>query len=231
MPKSIFTPEDLIKLEAMDAQARVRWALDNLPGEFALSSSFGIQAAVMLHMVSQEAPGVPVVFIDTGYHFPETYSFVDSLTERLGLNLKVYSPKTSAAWQEARFGKRWEQGVEGIKAYNHDNKVEPMQRALKELEVQSWFAGLRRQQSSTREGRAVLEEQDGRTKIYPIIDWTNRDVYRYLTANHLPYHPLWDKGYVSVGDWHSTVPLSEQMSEEETRFGGLLRECGLHVNE
>ncbi|EKE73723.1 phosphoadenylyl-sulfate reductase [Gallaecimonas xiamenensis] len=228
MPKSIFTPEDQQLLEGLDAPARVRWALDKLPGDFALSSSFGIQAAVMLHLVSREAPGIPVIFVDTGYHFPETYGFVDQLTAKLGLNLKVYSPKTSAAWQEARHGKRWEQGVDGIKAYNQDNKVEPMQRALDELGVQSWFAGLRRDQSSTRQGRGVLESQNGRTKVYPIIDWNNRDVFRYLSEHGLPYHPLWDKGYVSVGDWHSTVPLSEQMTEEQTRFGGLVRECGLH---
>lgn len=228
MPKSIFTPEHQQLLEGLDAPARVRWALDNLPGEFALSSSFGIQAAVMLHLVNREAPGIPVIFIDTGYHFPETYGFVEQLTDKLGLNLKVYTPKTTAAWQEARYGKRWEQGVDGIKAYNQDNKVEPMQRALEELKVQSWFAGLRREQSSTRESRGVLESQNGHTKVYPIIDWNNRDVYRYLTEHGLPYHPLWDQGYVSVGDWHSTVPLSEQLSEEQTRFGGLVRECGLH---
>ncbi|WKE66272.1 phosphoadenylyl-sulfate reductase [Gallaecimonas kandeliae] len=228
MPKSIFTPDDQALLESLDARGRVRWALDNLDGHFALSSSFGIQSAVMLHLVSTEAPGIPVIFIDTGYHFPETYGFVDRLTERLGLNLKVYGPRTSAAWQEVRFGKRWEQDLAGIEAYNQDNKVEPMQRALDELQVQNWFAGLRRQQSGSRAERAVLEVQDGRTKVYPLIDWSNRDVHQYLTANGLPYHPLWEQGYVSVGDWHSTVPLSEGMLEEDTRFGGLKRECGLH---
>ncbi|NIQ20727.1 MAG: phosphoadenylyl-sulfate reductase, partial [Pseudomonas stutzeri] len=126
------------------AQERVMWALEHLPDQPVLSSSFGAQAAVSLHLVSRLKPDIPVIFIDTGYLFPETYRFVDELTERLHLNLKVYRSLTSPAWQEARYGKRWQQGIKGIDAYNHDNKVEPMARALRELDAGTWFAGLRR---------------------------------------------------------------------------------------
>ncbi|SQB42349.1 phosphoadenosine phosphosulfate reductase [Citrobacter koseri] len=126
------------------------WALENLPGEYVLSSSFGIQAAVSLHLVNQIRPDIPVILTDTGYLFPETYQFIDELTEKLNLNLKVYRATESAAWQEARYGKLWEQGVEGIEKYNDINKVEPMNRALKELNAQTWFAGLRREQSGSR---------------------------------------------------------------------------------
>ena len=121
------------QLEALSAQDRVAWALEHLPGEFVLSSSFGIQAALMLHLVSQQKRDIPVILTDTGYLFPETYQFIDQLTERLRLNLKVYRADLSAAWQEARYGKLWEQGVEGIERYNQINKVEPMARALSEL--------------------------------------------------------------------------------------------------
>jgi phosphoadenosine phosphosulfate reductase len=86
------------ELERMDAAQRVQWALHHLPGEHALSSSFGAQAAVSLHMVTRAAPSVPVILIDTGYLFPETYRFVDDLVERLELNLKVYQPRVSPAW-------------------------------------------------------------------------------------------------------------------------------------
>src|SRR5690606_12224952 len=109
-----------------------------------LSSSFGAQAAVTLHLVSRAKPDIPVVLIDTGYLFPETYRFIDELTERLELNLVVYRAPVSPAWQEARHGKRWEQGAAGIAAYNDEAKVEPMKRALRELEAGTWFAGLRR---------------------------------------------------------------------------------------
>jgi phosphoadenosine phosphosulfate reductase len=118
------------QLEALSAQERVAWALENLPGEFVLSSSFGIQAAVCLHLVTQQRPDIPVILTDTGYLFPETYRFIDELTEKLKLNLKVFRATESPAWQEARYGKLWEQGVEGIERYNQINKVEPMNRAL-----------------------------------------------------------------------------------------------------
>lgn len=128
------------QLEKRDAEGRVAWALENLPGEYVLSSSFGIQAAVSLHLVNQIRPDIPVILTDTGYLFPETYQFIDELTDKLGLNLKVYRASESAAWQEARYGKLWEQGVEGIEKYNEINKVEPMNRALQELNAQTWFA-------------------------------------------------------------------------------------------
>ena len=127
------------ELEKLDAEGRVAWALDNLPGEYVLSSSFGIQAAVSLHLVNQIRPDIPVILTDTGYLFPETYRFIDELTDKLKLNLKVYRATESAAWQEARYGKLWEQGVEGIEKYNDINKVEPMNRALKELNAQTWL--------------------------------------------------------------------------------------------
>ncbi|WP_019934463.1 phosphoadenylyl-sulfate reductase [Oceanimonas smirnovii] len=216
------------ELAALSASERVRWALDHLPGEPVLSSSFGIQAAVMLHLVTQVRADIPVILTDTGYLFPETYRFIDELTERLGLNLKVYRAAESAAWQEARHGKLWEQGVEGISRYNHLNKVEPMQRALRELNAGVWFSGLRRSQSDTREGLEVLGIQNGLFKFLPIIDWSNKDVHYYLKDHELPYHPLWEQGYVSVGDVHTTAKWEPGMSEADTRFNGLKRECGLH---
>lgn len=214
----------------MTPQQRVAWALENLPDTAFLSSSFGIQAAVMLHLVTSERADIPVVLTDTGYLFPETYQFVDYLTERLNLNLQVYRSPFSPAWQEAKYGKLWEQGQEGIKHYNTLNKVEPMTRALKELGAGTWFSGLRRDQSSTRADKQILEISRGTVKVYPIIEWNNRDVYQYLTKHDLPYHPLWDEGYVSMGDVHTTRKLEPGMTEEETRFFGLNRECGLHID-
>jgi phosphoadenosine phosphosulfate reductase len=217
------------ELIARPAEQRIAWALERFPSGISLSSSFGAQAAVSLHMVSTQRPDIPVILIDTGYLFPETYRFVDELTERLRLNLHVYRARLSPAWQEARYGRLWEQGLDGIERYNWINKVEPMQRALQELNVQAWFSGLRRQQSTSRRHREILELGKGnRLRIHPIIDWTDRDVFLYLKKHDLPYHPLWHEGYVSVGDWHTTSRLTEGMREEDTRFFGLKRECGLH---
>lgn len=215
-------------LEHASAEDRVRWAVESFGDGLVLTTSFGIQAAVMLHLVTRVVPRIPVVFIDTGYLFPETYRFARDLTERLELNLKTYLPASSAAQQEALHGKLWEQGIDGLKRYNFVNKVEPMDRAVRELGATAWLAGLRRSQASTREALPVVQRQNRLTKIHPILDWDNRQVHRYLTTHGLPYHPLWEQGYVSVGDWHSTTKLEAGMSEEQTRFGGLKRECGLH---
>ncbi|MFJ5161403.1 phosphoadenylyl-sulfate reductase [Pantoea sp. NPDC088449] len=220
--------ESNVQLEKRSAEERVSWALEHLPGAFVLSSSFGIQAAVLLHMVTQQKPDIPVILTDTGYLFPETYRFIDELTDKLNLNLQIFRAETSAAWQEARYGKLWEQGVEGIEQYNQINKVEPMNRALETLGAQTWFAGLRRDQSGSRASLPVLAVQRGVFKILPIIDWDNRQVHQYLKQHGLKYHPLWDEGYLSVGDTHTTRKWEPGMAEEETRFFGLKRECGLH---
>ncbi len=216
------------ELEALSAQARVKWGLENLPANHVLSTSFGAQSAVMLHLLTQEKADIPVILTDTGYLFPETYTFADQLTQRLKLNLKVYRAPMTAAWQEARFGRLWEQGVDGLEKYNQMNKVEPMQRALEELNAKTWFAGLRRSQSDSREKLPVLQKVNGQFKLYPVIDWSNKDLHFYLKEHDLPYHPLWEEGYVSIGDWHTTRSLEEGMDEQDTRFFGLKRECGLH---
>ncbi|WP_338518740.1 phosphoadenylyl-sulfate reductase [Alteromonas gracilis] len=215
-------------LETMTAQERVAWALENLPDTHIVSSSFGAQSAVMLHMLTQAQPDIPVVLTDTGYLFPETYKFIDELVHKLNLNLHVYRADMSSAWQEARFGRLWEKGIDGIEQYNKLNKVEPMQRALSELKAGTWFAGLRRSQSDTRGKLPVLQKVGKQFKLYPIIDWSNKDLHYYLKENNLEYHPLWEQGYVSIGDWHTTQSLQEGMSEQDTRFFGLKRECGLH---
>ncbi len=216
------------ELEPLSPQERVGWILGEFPGQTVLSTSFGIQAAVMLHLVTQVDPKVPVVFVDTGYLFPETYRFAEELTARLGLDLRVYNPLMTPARQEAIHGKLWEQGVEGLEKYGRINKVEPMNRALIELGASVWMTGLRRDHAATRGDLSVLKRQNRVLKVHPIIDWSDRDVYQYLQKHELPYHPLWEEGYISVGDVHSTTRFADGMKPEDTRFGGLKRECGLH---
>ncbi len=216
------------RLDGLRPQERVAWAVDQFGDRLILSSSFGAQAAVCLHMVTTLKPDVPIVLVDTGYLFPETYQFIDELTDRLNLNLQVYRSAMSPAWQESRFGKLWEKGVDGLKQYNQMNKVEPMKRALAELEAQGWIAGIRRSQTSTRSKTPILVRDGECVKIHPIVDWTDRDIFEYLKHHDLPYHPLWHQNYVSIGDTHTTHKLEAGMNEEEARFFGLKRECGLH---
>ena len=217
-----------VTLARLTAEQRVAWALEHIGGEHVLSSSFGAQAAVSLHLVTRQRPRLPVVLIDTGYLFPETYRFVEELTERLALNLKVYRAPLSPAWMEARHGRLWEQGVAGLDRYNQLRKVEPMQRALVELRAASWFAGLRRGQSRSRATIDFVEHRNGRWKFHPLADWGDRDVGHYLARHDLPFHPLWQQGYVSIGDTHTSHRWEPGMDAEDTRFFGLKRECGLH---
>lgn len=217
-------------LLAQDAEQRIAWALETLAGNHVLSSSFGAQSAVSLHLATRQQPNLPVILVDTGYLFPETYGFVDALSERLALNLKVVRPTLSPTWLEARHGRLWENGAAGLERYNRLVKVEPMQRALDELGARTWFSGLRRGQSQSRAEAQVLELRWGRWKVHPIVDWSDRDVGQYLARHDLPYHPLWHLGYVSIGDVPTTRQWQPGMREEDTRFFGIKRECGIHAD-
>ncbi len=216
------------ELEYKTAEERLSWSLDTLGANIVLSSSFGAQAAVCLHLCTKLRPDIPVVVLDTGYLFSQTYLFIDELTEKLKLNLKIYRAAISPAWQEARYGRLWEQGLEGIERYNRMNKTEPMQCALDDLGAKGWIVGLRRSQASTRRRLDVLGIQNGYLKVHPIVDWNDKKVFDYMWDHDLPYHPLWEQGYISIGDTHTSHRLVDGVTEEETRFFGLTRECGLH---
>ena len=217
--------------EDADASRLVQWGYDTFGEGLVLSTSFGIQSAVMLHLVTQVVPHIPVVWVDTGYLPVETYRFAEELAERLHLNLHVYQSPLSPARMEALHGRLWEHNdVESFNRYDRIRKVEPMQRALNDLGATAWLAGLRADQTDHRRTLSRIGQQGGRYKIMPILKWTAKQVYQYLMAHDLPYHPLFDKGYVSVGDWHSSRPISaNDANERDTRFKGLKQECGLHL--
>ncbi len=219
------------KFALAEADELIKWGYQTFGKGLVLTTSFGIQSAVMLGLVTSVVPDVPVIWIDTGYLPPETYRFAQQLTERLSLNLKVYQSPISPARMEALQGRLWEQGtVEAFNRYDTIRKVEPMQRALKELGATAWLTGLRAKQTDHRKTLNRIEVQENRYKLLPILHWTSKDVYDYLKANDLPYHPLWEEGYVSVGDAHSSRPLmADDTDERSTRFNGLKQECGIHI--
>lgn len=208
----------------------VRWAAQHFGKDLVLSSSFGADSALMLHLVTQIVPGIRVVFIDTGYLFPETYRFAEDLRRRFEFELVVYNPKMTAARQEALYGQLWEEGEEGVRRYLEINKVEPMRRALQELGVKAWLAGLRSDQTEHRQHLNKVGAQDGRVKVHPILDWDREQVEAYFQQHRLPRHPLLKQGYVSIGDVHSTVPIVDGQDERAGRFLGVKKECGLHLS-
>ncbi len=216
-------------LSGATAEEIVAWAAESFGEGLVVSSSFGVHSAVMLHLVQRIAPATPVIFIDTGYLFPETYRFAESLVARLGLRLEVFSPRMTAARMEALHGRLWEQGPEGVEAYLRIAKVEPMQHALQALGATAWLAGLRHEQTTHRASLRVVERQNGRLKVHPILRWDGEAVAEYLSEHDLPRHPLYDEGYRSIGDWHSTLPTTPGQDPREGRILGRKRECGLHL--
>ena len=196
-----------------------------------MTTSFGIQSAVMLHLATSVVPRIPVIWLDTGYLPPETYRFAAELTERLDLNLQVYQSPISPARMESLYGRLWETGSnEDLDRYNRIRKVEPMQRALDELGAKAWLSGLRADQTDFRRTLPIVGRQGERFKVLPILHWTAKDVHAYLKEHDLPYHPLFEQGYATVGDWHSSRPVAvNDKHERDTRFRGLKQECGLHL--
>ena len=223
------TPEELsVLLGPLKAHERILQLREIYGSRLVASSSFGLQASAMLHLIRRHAPDIPIIFVDTGYCFPETYQFSQSFIEDWELDIRVFNPAISAARQEALYGKLWEQGAEGNKKYALLNKVEPMNRALSEVGGDVWVSGLRRSQSSTRVDRAFAEKQKATMKVYPILDWADAQLEAYYHEHDLPRHPLEKQGFLTMGDWHSTRKPNVGETAEDTRFGGTKYECGLH---
>lgn len=216
-------------LATLRAGERLRFLYETFGDRVVASTSFGLQAAVMLHLIHEHAPKIPVVFIDTGFLFPETYQYAELLTSKLDLDLRIYQPKWSAARIQALWGNLWENGREGAERYGLITKIEPMNRALQETGGEVWLSGLRRSQSKTRVDRPFVEQQKKTAKAYPILDWADAQVDLYFHQNGLPRHPLAEKGYVTMGDWHSTRPVVDG-DVAATRFNGEKFECGLHLD-
>lgn len=217
------------ELEKLKAGERLELLAERFGDRLVASTSFGIQSAVMLDLIARHAPQVPVVFIDTGFLFPETYRYAEELTEITGIDLRVYQPQMSSARLEALHGKMWEQDGKLQEQYGLITKVEPMNRALSEIGGDVWLSGVRRSQSSSRTDRALAERQKRTLKVYPILDWADAQVSAYMHDRGLPPHPLASKGYVTMGDWHSTKPAEPETGAEATRFNGEKYECGLHL--
>jgi phosphoadenosine phosphosulfate reductase len=222
-------------LESRDSQARLRWGWETFGEHFALTTSFGIQSAVLLHQVSQLAQSlggvkIPVIWVDTGYLPPETYRYAEKMQQRLHFDLRVVQSQLSPARMEALHGRLWESTKpEERQLYNQIRKVQPLDQAFQELDVHCWASGVRGGQTDHRRGMSPLDSVRGLWSLRPLLSWTKKDIFYYMQEHDLPQHPLFDQGYSTVGDWHSSAPEDGTLTGRATRFGGLQQECGIHL--
>lgn len=219
--------EELSRLwEDAPAEHVVRSAVQRFsPGRVALSSAFGPGSLVLIDILARCGIRIPVLFIDTLYHFPETLEHVRAIRERYDLDLRVYRPAQSRDAFEARYGLRlWERDLD---LYHIVSKVEPFRLATANLDA--WFTGRRREQAETRATLPVVED-GARIRINPLATWTRAQVWRYLLEHEVPYNPLYDWGYASIGDEPLTTPVGPGEHERAGRWRGLQRtECGIHA--
>jgi phosphoadenosine phosphosulfate reductase len=204
----------------------LRWAAERFePGKVALVSAFGPGSSVLLYFLAQVAPRLPVVFVDTLHHFPETLEHVQRVRDRYRLDLRVYRPAESLEAFEARYGPRlWERDLE---LYQRVAKVEPFQRAVAGLD--GWVTGRRRDQSQSRAELPIVEGGD-RLRVNPLAAWTRDEVWQFIRLHELPYNPLHDRGYASVGDAPLTTPVAPGEHERSGRWRGTAKlECGIHL--
>ncbi|HVM20183.1 MAG TPA: phosphoadenylyl-sulfate reductase [Egibacteraceae bacterium] len=221
--------EAAAQLEGKPAQRILAWAAAVVP-RFAVTSSFGAESAVLLHMVSQVAPDVPVLFLDTDFHFSETIDYRRRLAVELGVTVVDVRPALSPAQQEARLGAR---------LFDRDpdrccglRKTEPLRRALTSYD--GWATGVRRVQTPERSATPVVEARshDDRwlVKVAPLADWTDADVADYLRCHDLPRHPLVAAGYRSIGCAPCTLPVAAADDPRAGRWSAFAKtECGLHL--
>jgi phosphoadenosine phosphosulfate reductase len=213
-----------------DAASRLRWGLETFGAGFALTTSFGIQSAVLLHQISRLDRPVPVIWVDTGSLPPETYRYAETLTTLLDLRLTVAQADLSPARMEALHGQLWNTGtLEDMELYLRLRKVDPLDRAMEALGVRCWASGVRGGQTDHRQAMEPLAKVRQRWSLRPLLDWSKKDVFYFMQEHKLPQHPLFEQGYSTVGDWHSSGPDDGTSSGRATRFGGLKQECGIHL--
>jgi phosphoadenosine phosphosulfate reductase len=215
------------RFEAAPPDEILAWAVERFWPEIVVSSSFQTEGLPLLHLVSQIKPDLPVIFLDTGYHFPETLAFRDRLVAEWGLNLRVVAAAMSRSDFIRQYGDDLYRSNPDLCCYL--NKVEPMARSIAGLSA--WISGVRRDQTQARADLEILEETlPGTLRIHPMATWTLRDVRQYAVEHHLPEHPLLAVGYLSVGCAPCTRPVRPG---EEARAGRWSKqnktECGLHT--
>ena len=205
----------------------LQWAAETFWPDIAASSSFQTQGLPLLYMLYQVVPEMPVIFLDTGYHFPQTLAFRDRLVREWGLNLQVARATVTKEQLQQQYGSEPYRLNPDMCCYV--NKVLPMKEAMRGLKA--WISGIRRDQSPARAKTRILElTSDGVLRVHPMAAWTEHDIWRYINEQDLPEHPLLAEGYMSIGCAPCTRPVFDGEDSRSGRWAGQAKtECGLHT--
>lgn len=191
------------------------------------TSSFQTQSLPMLHILSRIDKQIPIYFLNTGYHFPESIKFRDEITRQLGLNLIDLRPLIPKNLQKDASGNLYFTSDPDYCCYL--NKVQPLESVLSEYDV--WINGIRADQNANRQGMNEEEQATGETlRYHPMLNWNNKMIFEYISKHQLPKHPLEEKGYLSIGCEPCTRKFLEENSREGRWFGLKKAECGLHTD-
>jgi phosphoadenosine phosphosulfate reductase len=196
-----------------------------------VTCSFQAEDMVVLRLVQEVVPNIPVLFLDTGYHFPELYAYRDEMAAKYNLNLVNVTPARTVAQQESQFGVLYQTQPDQCCKLR---KVEPLFGALQSYEV--WFTGLRRVQSPTRANLQVLDHFPLPTgkqllKVSPLADWNDKEVWAFARENDIPLVSLYDQGYTSIGCQPCTALPVDPGNARSGRWAGRKLECGIHIAE
>ena len=227
MPPFSLDIEQINNSETQSPPDILAWSWETFRPHVVVSTSFQTQSVALLHMVSQVCPEMPVIFVDTGYHFPETLAFRDELQRQLDLNVQTVHPDPEI--RQRRANAAGPLYVRDPDLCCRIHRVEPMACALAGIEA--WVSGVRRDQTHHRQKiQVVSRRDDGLIRIHPLANWTKRDLEVYIDRHALPMHPLSSQGYTSIGCAPCTRPPSDGEDERSGRWAGTDKtECGLHT--
>jgi phosphoadenosine phosphosulfate reductase len=205
----------------------LQWGVETFFPRLTMATAFGPEGCILIHLLAEVEPRVRVFNLDTGYQFPETLALRDRIAQRYGIEVEMVQPdKTVAEYERVHGGPLY---VSNSDQCCYERKIVPLRRAL--VGYESWITAIRADQSSHRAKARVVgwDSKFGLVKINPLLNWTKRDVWAFIVANRVPYNPLHDQGYPSIGCWPCTRPVEGDQDERAGRWAGQAKtECGLH---
>lgn len=224
------------RFETAHPREILAWCVENIPTGFVQTSAFNIDDLVITDLLYREikpANPVPVLFLDTLHHFPQTLELVAKAQDIYNLNLYTY--KTPDVDSRGAFAARYGEALwdSNVKEFHRLTKIEPLQRGLNELNTIAWITGRRRDQAPTRATMPIFEpDTSDRIKVNPLANWTRKDSWAYAAEHSMIYNPLHDQGYPSIGDEPLTTPVADGEDERAGRWRGMGKtECGIHMED